>query len=129
MNKKKQVSRSKEVDELSITIDPLYKAGKKLEGKVALITGGDSGIGRAVAVHYAKEGADVAIVYHVSDEDAKETQVMVEQEGRTCLLFKGDIAREAFCRKTVQQVVKKLGKLSILVNNAGRQEVDEDFLN
>ena len=125
---KKQVSRSKKVDELSIPIDPQYKAGGKLEGKVALITGGDSGIGRAVALHYAKEGADIAIVYHVSDEDAKETQVMVEQEGRTCLLFKGDIARESFCRKTVQQVVKKLGKLSILVNNAGRQEVDEDFM-
>jgi NAD(P)-dependent dehydrogenase (short-subunit alcohol dehydrogenase family) len=96
--------------------------------KVAIITGGDSGIGRAIAVHYAREGADVAIVYHSSDADAKETQTMVEQEGRSCLLIKGDLANEAFSRKMVRQVYKHFGKLSILVNNAAQQEVDTDFM-
>lgn len=97
--------------------------------KVALITGGDSGIGRAVAVHYAREGADVAIIYHESDDDARETQQLVEKENKQCLLFKGDLADEKFARKTVQAVHKHFGKLSILVNNAGMQEVDQDFMN
>lgn len=96
--------------------------------KVALITGGDSGIGRAVAIHYAREGANVAIVYHESDDDARETQQLVEKENRQCLLFKGDLANEKFSRKTVQAVYKHFGKLSILVNNAGMQEVDQDFM-
>ena len=96
--------------------------------KVAIITGGDSGIGRAVAVHFAKEGAHVAIVYLSSDNDAKETQAMVEQEGRICLLIKGDLAKEDFSRKMVKQVYKHFGKLSILVNNAAQQEVDTDFM-
>jgi NAD(P)-dependent dehydrogenase (short-subunit alcohol dehydrogenase family) len=116
------------MDLLALPISPTYRAGLKLSGKVALITGGDSGIGRAVAVHYAREGADVAIIYHSSDKDAKETQQLVEQEQRTCLLFKGDISNEAFTRKTVRQVHKHFGKLSILVNNAAQQEVNEDFM-
>jgi NAD(P)-dependent dehydrogenase (short-subunit alcohol dehydrogenase family) len=98
-----------------------YKAAGKLQDKVALITGGDSGIGRAVSVHYAKEGADIAIVYFDEDQDATETQKLVEAEGRQCLLLKGDVKKSAFCKKAVQQTVKKLGKLNILVNNAGIQ--------
>lgn len=98
-----------------------YRPAGKLENKVALITGGDSGIGRAVSVHYAKEGADVAIVYLNEDEDAKETQQLIIAEGRQCLLLKGDVKQSAFCKKAVQQTVKKLGKLNILVNNAGMQ--------
>ncbi|RYU92461.1 SDR family oxidoreductase [Mucilaginibacter terrigena] len=107
-------------------IKPDYKGAGKLLGKVALITGGDSGIGRAVAVHYAREGADVAIVYLDEDVDAKETQRLVEAEGRKCLLLKGDVRKSAFCKKAVEQTVKQLGKLNILVNNAGMQFPQKD---
>jgi NAD(P)-dependent dehydrogenase (short-subunit alcohol dehydrogenase family) len=93
----------------------------KLTDKIALITGGDSGIGRAVAVAFAKEGADVAIVYLNEHGDAKETAKMVEDAGRQCLLIAGDIGREAFCRRAVQQTIKKFGRLDILVNNAAEQ--------
>lgn len=103
-----------------------YKAAGKLEGKVALITGGDSGIGRAVSVHYAKEGADVAIVYLDEDTDAKETQKLIEAEGRRCLLLKGDVKKSDFCKKAVHQTVRELGKLNILVNNAGMQVPQKD---
>ncbi|MFE9273900.1 SDR family oxidoreductase [Paenibacillus glucanolyticus] len=98
-----------------------YKAAGKLQGKVALITGGDSGIGRAVAVHYAKEGADVSIVYLSEHKDAEETNRQVEQEGRKCLLISGDVGDDAFCRDAVTETVEKLGKLDILVNNAAEQ--------
>ena len=98
-----------------------YKAAGKLQDKVALVTGGDSGIGRAACVHFAKEGADVAIVYFNEDGDAEETKQLIEAEGRQCLLIKGDVKSAAFCKKAVQQTVKKLGKLNILVNNAGMQ--------
>ncbi|QJD97627.1 SDR family oxidoreductase [Mucilaginibacter robiniae] len=102
-------------------INPDYKAADKLQGKVALITGGDSGIGRAVSVHYAKEGADVAIVYLDEDQDAEETKQLVEQEGRRCLLIKGDIRESSFCKSAVEKTVAELGKLNILVNNAAVQ--------
>ncbi|WP_054957057.1 SDR family oxidoreductase [Paenibacillus dakarensis] len=98
-----------------------YQAAGKLEGKVALITGGDSGIGRAVAVYYAKEGADVAIVYLNEHKDAEETKQQVEQEGRKCILIPGDIGDDAFCKESVKQTVDQLGKLDILVNNAAEQ--------
>ncbi|MGG3282124.1 SDR family oxidoreductase [Paenibacillus solani] len=98
-----------------------YKAAGKLKGKVALITGGDSGIGRAVAVHFAKEGADVSIVYLSEHKDAEETKRQVEQEGRKCLLIAGDVGDDAFCRDAVGETVEKLGKLDILVNNAAEQ--------
>lgn len=98
-----------------------YKAAGKLQGKTALITGGDSGIGRSVSVHYAKEGADVAIVYFDEEVDAIETQQLVEAEGRKCLLIKGDVKKSAFCKKAVAQTIKQFGKLNILVNNAGMQ--------
>ncbi|NEU25072.1 glucose 1-dehydrogenase [Paenibacillus polymyxa] len=100
---------------------PTYKAAGKLTGKVALITGGDSGIGRAVAVTYAKEGADVAIVYLNEHKDAEETKRQVEQEGRKCVLIPGDIGDDQFAKKAVQQTVNELGKLDILVNNAAEQ--------
>ncbi|QEC74752.1 SDR family oxidoreductase [Mucilaginibacter ginsenosidivorax] len=103
-----------------------YAGSGKLQDKVALITGGDSGIGRAVSIHFAREGADVAIVYLDEDIDAKETKRLVEAEGRKCLLLKGDVKKAAFCKKAVAQTVSKLGKLNILVNNAGMQFPQKD---
>ena len=103
-----------------------YRPAGKLQGKVALITGGDSGIGRAVSVHFAKEGADIAIVYLNEDEDALETQRLVEEEGRKCLLLPGDVRVEAVCRNAVKQTVDEYGRLNILVNNAGMQVPQKD---
>lgn len=108
-------------------INPDYRASGKLEKKVALITGGDSGIGRAVAVHFAREGADVAIVYLDETEDAEETQRLVEQEGKKCLLFQGDVSNKEFCTRIIDDTVKKLGALNILVNNAAQQFPKDDF--
>ncbi|WP_414621324.1 SDR family oxidoreductase [Calothrix sp. CCY 0018] len=101
-----------------------YRGSDKLKGKVALITGGDSGIGRSVAVLYAKEGADVAIVYLNEDQDAQKTKELVEAEGRKCLLLPGDISNEKFCSEVVQKTVEQLGKLDILVNNAAEQYME-----
>ena len=102
---------------------PLYKGSDKLKDKVALITGGDSGIGRGVAVLYAREGANVAIVYLCEEQaDAEETKRAVEKEGRTCLLLPGDVTDASFCRQSVAEAVKEFGKLDILVNNAAYQE-------
>ncbi|MEY9093331.1 SDR family oxidoreductase [Paenibacillus sp. RC84] len=101
--------------------DSKYRPAGKLTGKVALITGGDSGIGRAVAVAYAQEGADVAIVYLSEHSDAEKAKSLVEQEGRKCLLIPGDLGDESFCKKVIDQTVSRLGKLDILVNNAAEQ--------
>ncbi len=102
---------------------PEYRAADKLKGNVALITGGDSGIGRAVAVLYAKEGANIAIVFLPQEQrDADETHAAVEREGRTCLLIPGDVTDPRFCRDSVERTVKEFGKLDILVNNAAYQE-------
>ena len=102
---------------------PLYKGSNKLESKVALITGGDSGIGRSVAVLYAREGADVAIVYLPEEQvDAEETQDAVNREGRECLLIPGDVRDAHFCSEAVEQTVNHFGQLDILVNNAAFQQ-------
>jgi NAD(P)-dependent dehydrogenase (short-subunit alcohol dehydrogenase family) len=102
---------------------PLYKAAGKLAGKVALVTGGDSGIGRAVAVMYAREGADVAIVYLAEEQpDADETREAVERAGRRCLLIPGDVTDTRFCREAVARTVRELGALDVLVNNAAFQK-------
>ncbi len=95
-----------------------YRAAGKLEGRVGLVTGGDSGIGRAVAVLFAKEGADVAIVYLDEHEDAQEAKCLVEAEGRRCVTIPGDVGDESFCRQAVERTVSELGKLDVLVNNA-----------
>src|SRR5215218_8972985 len=105
--------------------DRQYKGSGKLRGKVALITGGDSGIGRAVAAVFAKEGADVAIVYLNEHSDAEETKRMVEAEGRKCILIPGDIGYESFCRDAVERTVQELGGLDVLVNNASEQHPKE----
>lgn len=101
---------------------PDYRGSGKLKGMVALITGGDSGIGRAVAVLYAREGADVAIVYLSSHEDAEETKRCVENEGRQCLLIPGDVKDSKFCQEAVERTVAEFDRLDILVNNAAFQE-------
>jgi NAD(P)-dependent dehydrogenase (short-subunit alcohol dehydrogenase family) len=101
---------------------PHYKGSEKLLDKVALITGGDSGIGRSVAVLFAREGADVAIVYLSEDQDAEETRRAVEDEGRRALLIPGDVTDSAFCQEAVETTVRELGGLDILVNNAAFQE-------
>ncbi len=101
---------------------PNYKGSEKLKDKAALITGGDSGIGRSVAVLFAREGADVAIVFLPEERvDAEETAAFVEKEGRKCVLIEGDIKDSAFCNDAVEQAVKEFGKLDILVNNAAYQ--------
>lgn len=107
--------------------DPQYKGSGKLMNKTALITGGDSGIGRAVAIMYAKEGADVAIVYLNEHKDAEETRRQVEEEGRRCLLIPGDVGDESFCKQAVEQTVNELGKLDILVNNAAEQHPQDSI--
>ena len=105
-----------------------YVGSDRLEGRKALITGGDSGIGRAVAIAFAREGADVAINYLPSEEeDAQETVRLVEEAGRKAVAIPGDLSDEAFCRKLVNDACKELGGLDILVNNAGKQVFNEDF--
>ena len=107
--------------------DPQHRGSGKLDGKVALITGGDSGIGRAVAIAFAKDGADVAINYLEEDRDAKETQRMLQEHGRKCVLLPGDVGDEKLCRRIVDRTVKELGRLDILVNNASEQHPQESI--
>ena len=102
-----------------------YRGSGKLDGRVALITGGDSGIGRAVALHFAREGAHVAIVYLDEDRDAEDTRRLIERERRECLTLKGDVGDPEFCRQAVEQTVARFGRLDVLVNNAAEQHTVE----
>ena len=119
--------QAKPGEEASLVPEPMYDAphydgSNKLRDKIALITGGDSGIGRSVAVLYAREGADVAIVYLSEHKDAQDTKHAVEREGRRCILIAGDVADPAFCAHAVEQTILEFGRLDILVNNAAFQE-------
>jgi NAD(P)-dependent dehydrogenase (short-subunit alcohol dehydrogenase family) len=107
--------------------EPRFPGSGRLEGKVAVVTGGDSGIGRAVAVLFAREGADVAVLYLNEGEDAKETKRLVEREGRRCLTIAGDVGDPGFCQKAVDQTVREFGKLDVLVNNAAEQHPKGDI--
>src|SRR5690625_4033916 len=105
-----------------------YRGSSKLENKVALITGGDSGIGRAVSVHFAREGADIAIVYLDEHEDAEETKRLVELEGQKCHLISGDIGQQSCCEAAVTETINKFKKIDILVNNAAEQHPQNNFM-
>ena len=107
--------------------EPRYKGSERLKGKVALITGADSGIGRGVAALFAREGADIAIVYLCEHDDAAKTKEIVEKEGRRAVTIAGDIGDSQFCERAVKQTVDELGGLDILVNNAGEQHPDKDI--
>lgn len=106
-----------------------YQGSGKLKDKVALITGGDSGIGRAISLHFAKEGADVVIVYLDEHEDATDTKRLVEQAGSQCLLIDGDVGNYQFCEAAVTEALDKFKKIDILVNNAAEQHPQDDFMN
>jgi NAD(P)-dependent dehydrogenase (short-subunit alcohol dehydrogenase family) len=107
--------------------DETHRGSGKLQDKVAIVTGGDSGIGRAVAIAFAKEGAHISVVYLEEQKDATETRRLVEKHGRNCLLIKGDVGREEFCRKAVAQTVKEFGRLDVLVNNAAEQHLQDSI--
>lgn len=109
--------------------DPLYVGSGKLKGKIALISGGDSGIGRAVAIAFAKEGADIAIVYLNEQVDAQETSARIEAVGRRCLSIAGDIGDENFCQDVINNVIKTFNRLDILVNNAAEQHMQTSLAN
>ena len=117
-----------EMNPRPVSVDPNYKSAGKLTGKTAIITGGDSGIGKSVAVYFAKEGADIAIIYLEEQQDAEETKGMIEAEGRKCLLFSGDIGNEDFCKETVKKTIDQFGKIDILVNNAAEQHPQQSLL-
>ena len=106
---------------------PRFKGSDRLKGKAALITGADSGIGRAIAALFAREGADVAIVYLCEHDDAAKTKSIVEKEGRKAITLAGDLGEKAFCDEAVMRTVQELGRLDILVNNAGEQHPDKDI--
>ena len=113
------------MDPPPVYIRPDYKAAGKLEGQVAIVTGGDSGIGRSVAVLFAHEGADVAVMYLDEHQDAQKTRAEIEKVGRKCLLIPGDVGDESHCKEAVERVIGEWGKLDCLVNNAAEQHVQK----
>jgi NAD(P)-dependent dehydrogenase (short-subunit alcohol dehydrogenase family) len=110
------------------SVDENYQGSGKLGGKVALITGGDSGIGKSVAIYFAKEGADIAIVYLEESNDAQTTKELIEAEGRKCLLIAGDVGSEVFCEEAAKKTLDEFGKIDILVNNAAEQHPQKSLL-
>ncbi|MES1043243.1 NAD(P)-dependent oxidoreductase [Bacillus obstructivus] len=118
-----------EMNPIPKSINPGYKGSGKLSGKTAIITGGDSGIGKAVAIYFAKEGADIAICYLNEDQDAQNTKELVEKEGKKCLLIQGDLGDETHCKTAIKQVIEQFGKIDILVNNAAEQHPQQSILN
>jgi NAD(P)-dependent dehydrogenase (short-subunit alcohol dehydrogenase family) len=126
-HQKQQPGREHKMKPRPRSEDEKHRGSGKLQGKVAIITGGDSGIGRAVAIAFAKEGADISVVYLEEQKDANETKCLVEEHGSKCLLIEGDVGQEDFCRKAVDQTVKEFGKVDILVNNAAEQHPQDSI--
>jgi NAD(P)-dependent dehydrogenase (short-subunit alcohol dehydrogenase family) len=124
-HQKRQPGREHKMKPRPRSEDQKHRGSGKLQDKVAIITGGDSGIGRAIAIAFAREGADVSIVYLEERKDANETRRLVEKHESKCLLIEGDVGQEEFCQKVVGQTVKEFGKLDILVNNAAEQHPQE----
>lgn len=124
----KQPGVNKQMDPQPIYEDDKYKAAGKLKDKVAIITGGDSGIGGAVSIAFAKEGADIAVMYLDEHEDAKSIKKRVEEIGRKCLLISGDVGEEQFCKDAVKKVMDEYSKIDILVNNAAEQHPKKSIL-
>ncbi|MCK0159159.1 SDR family oxidoreductase [Allomuricauda sp. F6463D] len=124
---KQQPGNQHQMEQQPVTIHEGYKGSGKLQDKVALITGGDSGIGRSVALHYAREGANVAIVYYNEEMDAEKTKEMIQEEQRKCFLIQGDIKDQHFCKEAVEQTVEHFGLLNVLVNNAAMQFPEESI--
>ncbi|MFT8323462.1 MAG: SDR family oxidoreductase [Bacillus sp. (in: firmicutes)] len=117
-----------EMNPVPTDVNPNYKGSGKLQGKVAIITGGDSGIGRSVSIYYAKEGANVVIVYLNEHDDAQKTKELVEAEGVKCLALAGDVGDENFCKSVVEKTVAEYGTVNILVNNAAEQHPQQSLL-
>src|SRR5690606_5369281 len=126
-HQQRQPGRQSEMNPEPKSGERTYLAAGKLKGKVAVITGGDSGIGRAVAVAFAKEGADLLVCYYDEDRDAEDTRRLVEQEGRRCELVSGDIGDESHCNEIIRKAIDTFGRLDILVNNAAEQHVSKKF--
>lgn len=126
---KRQPGREYKMNPQPEVIRKNYKGSEKLLNKKAVITGGDSGIGRSVAVHFAKEGADVAIFYKEEDKDAQETKRMVEDEGRKCLLFEVDVKSKDSCENCINEIMEEWEQIDVLVNNAGIQIPQDDIMN
>ena len=120
-NQKTQPGKQHKMEHVPETIRSDYNGSQKLRGKVALITGGDSGIGKSAAVHFAREGAQLAIVYFKEEKDALDTKAEIEAEGSDCLLIRGDVKDEEFCISAVKQTKDHFGKLNVVVNNAAMQ--------
>ena len=127
-HQKVQPGVESEMSPQPLSIDSAYKGSGKLNNKIAIITGGDSGIGKAVAIYFAKEGSDVVIVYLNEHQDAEDTKKLVEAEGRKCLLLAGDIGDEAFSQEIVTKTIEQFGKINILVNNAAEQHPQKSLL-
>src|SRR5699024_5357453 len=123
-----QPGKESEMDTKPQYVDESYQGSGKLLGKVAIITGGDSGIGRAIGIYFAKEGADVAIMYLNEHDDAEETKRLINQEGQKCLLIAGDIGIQTFCESAVTEVLDYYKKIDIIINNAAEQHPHSSFL-
>ncbi|HEX2549902.1 MAG TPA: SDR family oxidoreductase [Gammaproteobacteria bacterium] len=127
---KKQVTQpglEAKMDPKPFIIDKSYRGSEKLKNKVAIVTGGDSGIGHSVAIYFAKEGADVAVIYLNEHKDAKLVKKQIENIGRQCLLISGDLKNESFCKNAVKKIKNHFGKIHILVNNAGEQHTQKNI--
>lgn len=124
-----QPGHESEMNPKPVSEDPTYRGSGKLQNKVAIISGGDSGIGKAVAIYFAKEGADIVVLYLNEHEDANETKRQVEEEGRQCLLIAGDIGDEIFCKHAVKQTIDHFEKIDTVVNNAAEQHPQKGLLN